>query len=436
MIMTSEYGGWGRTHLSRCRAVELPMDLLSSPYQTDPIIPRGNGLSYGDASTIEGGAVLLNSNFLGLSIVGDILTVGSGETISSTTKFLREQQFELAVVPGTGNVTIGGAIAADIHGKNHHKVGSFGNHVLELEVHIPNQGRTWISRSNSNLAFSAFIGGMGLTGIIYQAKLKVMPKLSDYVHVNRISGSGFPNLLEMLSEDSFNDTYSIAWIDLARVSQTKAPRWILDKGNEENGRFDSVQASGLRVVKLPVTPITWPKPIIRLANSFLYKVGNQSTSHSIRKESYFHPLDRVANWNRAIGRRGFIEYQFVLPFANALSALLEISQILQSNQQISVFAGIKSMGPTSTGLLSFPLEGITLAMDIQVKGRQPYIALNSIDKVVLNAGGRVYLAKDSRLSAETFKLMYPQNKLFSEYRLASGCVGKIMSDMSRRLEIQ
>ena len=436
IIPNTNYGGWGRTHLSRSRAFELPIDSFLSPYESGPIIPRGNGLSYGDASTLENGSVLLNSNFRGLSIDGDILTVGSGETISSATKFLRERQYELPVVPGTGNVTIGGAISADIHGKNHHKVGSFGNHVLELEVDTPNQGRIWIKRSDPGLAFASFIGGMGLTGLIYRAKLKVVPRLSDYVRVKRLSGSGFSSLLEILRGESLSNAYSIAWIDLARISLTKDPRWILDSGNDEHGRFESTQKSKQPVIKLPLVPVTWPKPIIQLANNFLYKASSKSPLHSVRKDSYFHPLDRVANWNRAIGRRGFVEYQFVLPFDSALAALSKISRVLVANQQFAVFAGIKSMGSASTGLLSFPMEGITLAMDIQVKGHQPHVALDLIDKVVLNAGGRVYLAKDSRLSADVFKLMYPKAKLLSELRFATGCTGKIASDMSLRLEIE
>jgi hypothetical protein len=210
----------------------------------------------------------------------------------------------------------------------------------------------------------------------------------------------------------------------------------LDSGNDEYGRFDSTQKPKQLSIKLPLIPVTWPKPIIQLANNFLYKASSKSPLHSVRKASYFHPLDRVANWNRAIGRRGFVEYQFVLPFESALAALTEISKVLVEDQQFAVFAGIKSMGSASTGLLSFPMEGITLAMDIQVKGHQPHVALDLIDKVVLNAGGRVYLAKDSRLSADVFKLMYPKAKLFSELRFASGCTGKIASDMSLRLEIE
>jgi len=435
MNATVKIGGWGRTHSSSCQVVEVESDSQSSSFQSTPAIPRGNGLSYGDASTIHDGWILDSSKLKGFLLEGDILTVGSGETISTTTDFLRKFQYELAVVPGTGNVTIGGAISADIHGKNHHKAGSFGDHVLELEIETPNQGRKWIKRSDPEITFSTFVGGMGLSGLIRKAKVKVSPKLSDYVRVNRHSGNGFPRLLELLQDLSVIDTYSIAWIDLARISESKFPNWILDSGNDEIGRFDPSPIRSLQTIHLPLVAITWPTPIIKLANQLVYKSSSQTTVHSIRKHSYFHPLDRIKNWNRLLGCNGFIEYQFVVPFEHAPEALVEISRILVSHGLISVFAGLKTMGPPSVGLLSFPMKGITLAMDFQVKGIQTYIALNLIDAIVSKAGGRVYLAKDSRLSAENFNLMYPAVELLSQYRRANGCADVIKSDMSRRIGI-
>lgn len=429
-------GGWGRTHKSHSRVIEFDAVHQVSHYGLTPLIPRGNGLSYGDASTIHNGWILCNSSFKGLSLDGDVLTVGSGETISSATNFLRAFQYELPVVPGTGNVTIGGAISSDIHGKNHHQVGSFGDHILELEIDSPNQGRRWIRRSDPNLAFSAVIGGMGLTGFIYQAKIQVVPRLSDYVRIKRQSGNGFPKLLELLNEQSASDTYSIAWIDLARISGTKCPNWILDSGNDDTGRFDAQQSEASRVTKWPLPPITWPTPFIKLANGFIYKFGSRASEHSAHKELYFHPLDRLKDWNRALGRKGFIEYQFVVPFEHASDVLFKVSNILVDRKLISVFAGIKSMGPANSGFLSFPMEGITLAMDIQVGRKQTYSALNLIDQIVASAGGRVYLAKDSRLSAAYFNLMYPNAKLLSQYREEHGCTGVIESDLSRRIGIR
>jgi len=431
-----EISGWGRTHKSQSRVIEFDNDNQVSLYGFTPLIPRGNGLSYGDASTIHNGWILCNSKFIGLSLEGDVLTVGSGETISSATDFLRTFQYELPVVPGTGNVTIGGAISSDIHGKNHHKVGSFGDHVLELEIETPNHGRTWIRRSDPNLAFSAFIGGMGLAGIIHQSKIRVVPRLSDYVRIKRQSGNGFPKLLELLNDQSASDTYSIAWIDLARISETKFANWILDSGNDDLGHFDAQPTRTARTAKLPLVPITWPTPIIKLANELIYKFSSRASNHSVLKESYFHPLDRLKNWNRLLGRKGFIEYQFVIPFEHASEVLFKVSNILVSHKLISVFAGIKSMGPANSGLLSFPMEGITLAMDFQVGEEQTCIALNLIDQIVASAGGRVYLAKDSRLSAASFNLMYPKAKLLSQFREEHGCNGTIESDMSRRIGIQ
>jgi decaprenylphospho-beta-D-ribofuranose 2-oxidase len=430
-----EISGWGRTHKSQSQVIEFDDDNQVSLYGFTPLIPRGNGLSYGDASTIHNGWVLPNSDFKGLTLDGDVLTVGSGETISSATNFLRTFQYELPVVPGTGNVTIGGAISSDIHGKNHHQVGSFGDHVLELEIDTPNQGRKWIRRFDPNLDFSAFIGGMGLTGFIYQAKIRVVPRLSDYVRIKRQSGKGFPKLLELLDGQSASDTYSIAWIDLARITETKFPNWILDSGNDEVGHFDAQQSKASRITKLPLPPITWPTPLIKLANELIYKFGSRASCHSVLKESYFHPLDRLENWNRLLGRKGFIEYQFVVPFEHAYDVLLKVSKILVDHNLVSVFAGMKSMGPANSGFLSFPLEGITLAMDFQVSGNRANIALDLIDQIVASAGGRAYLAKDSRLSAASFNQMYPNAKLLNQYREQHGCIGVIESDMSIRLGI-
>ena len=436
MVTEVKIGGWGRTHKSQSRVIEFDIVNQLPHYSSTPLIPRGNGLSYGDASTIHNGWILCNSSFKGLSLDGDVLTVGSGETISSATNFLRAFQYELPVVPGTGNVTIGGAISSDIHGKNHHQVGSFGDHVLELEIDTPNQGRKWIRRSDPNLDFSAFIGGMGLTGFIYQAKIRVVPRLSDYVRIRRQTGNGFPKLLDLLTGNSSSDTYSIAWIDLARISDKKFPNWILDSGDDETGHFDNKQSIAPRITKLPLPPITWPTPLIKLANELVYKFGSRASGHSVLKESYFHPLDRLENWNRLLGRKGFIEYQFVVPFEHASDVLFKVSKILVDHNLISVFAGMKSMGPANSGFLSFPLEGITLAMDFQVGGEQTYSALNLIDQIVASAGGRVYLAKDSRLSAANFNLMYPNAKLLSQYREEHGCTGVIESDLSRRIGVR
>ena len=429
-------GGWGRTHKSYCKVIEVESDSQRSLFQSTPSIPRGNGLSYGDASTIHDGWILDSTKLKGFLLEGNTLTVGSGETISTTTSFLREFQYELAVVPGTGNVTIGGAISADIHGKNHHNAGSFGEYVLELEIETPNQGRKWIKRTDPEITFSTFVGGMGLSGLIRKAKIKVVPKLSDYIRVNRRSGNGFPKLLELLQEISDVHTYSIAWIDLARISESKFPNWILDSGNDEVGRFEPSPVRNLQTIHLPLAPITWPTPIVKLANQLVYKSASRATGHSIRKDFYFHPLDRIKNWNRLLGCKGFIEYQFVVPFEHAPVVLIEISRILVSHGLISVFAGLKTMGPPSVGLLSFPMEGITLSMDFQVRGIQTYIALDSIDEIVHKAGGRVYLAKDSRLNADNFNLMYPSVELLSQYRQANGCADVIKSDMSRRIGIR
>lgn len=436
MTTAVEVGGWGRTHKSRSRVIQFGTGNQGALFSFNPLIPRGNGLSYGDASTIHGGWIVPNSSFRGLSLDGDILTVGSGETISSTNSYLRKFQYELPVVPGTGNVTIGGAISSDIHGKNHHKVGSFGDHVLELEIDTPNEGRRWIRRSDSKLAFSAFIGGMGLTGFIYQAKIRAAPRFSDYVCIKRQSGSGFSKLLELLLGLSASDTYSIAWIDLARMSETKVPKWILDSGVDELGHFSDQRSLDSRIAKPPIPPISWPTPLIRLANELIYRYGSRTQEHSVLKESYFHPLDRLEKWNQLLGRKGFIEYQFVVPFEHASDVLFRVSKIFVDHNLISVFAGIKSMGPGNSGFLSFPLEGITLAMDFQVNGKQTNLALNLIDQVVASAGGRVYLAKDSRLSAESFNLMYPNAKLLNNYRQENGCIGVIESDMSRRIGIR
>lgn len=346
------------------------------------------------------------------------------------------------MVPGTRYVTIGGAIAADVHGKNHHKDGSFGDHVLDVTVATGTGEIVHASRNESADLFWSTVGGMGLTGTILAATIRLRQVETGWIRQRTVVASDLTAAIGTL--DAARDAaYSVAWIDcIARGSALGRSLVFL---GEHAGRAEL--RGGAEKTPFPVTAgprLTVPVELPNMTLNHLgmvalheayFRLGARKAGESFLLPAgrYFFPLDGVANWNRIYGRRGFVQHQCVLPPATAIGALAEMLDLIARRSDVSFLAVLKRLG-RSTGLLSFPCEGYTLALDFPMKhGLLAF--LDQLDLVVVKAGGRLYLAKDARQSRKTFDAGYPTADRFRAFRRCLDPANRVRSHLSERLAL-
>ena len=449
-VESKSLSGWGRTNYSTAR-IYTPKDIEQIKNLIDrkinPLISRGLGRSYGDTAQCGGGNVIdtRNLNSLHLDQKSGVLLAGAGAKFSEILKYIVPRGFFLPVSPGTKNITVGGAISSDVHGKNHHCDGSFANHVLQISL-IDGQGNLRILSPfdiTSSAAFWATTGGMGLTGVIVEAKFKLISITSSQVKVYTQKFNDLDSLMNSMIENDNHHKYSVAWID----SLSKEGRGILTRGDHAD--FDEINNKGRNIYKEPLkydvgktpnTPSLFPNGILNnFTVSLFNKIWFARSTNSLESEfqsinSFFHPLDGLKNWNRIYGNNGFIQYQFVVPDKSSFL----ISKILDSLKKIgapSFLTVLKRFGKGNEAPLSFPIEGWTLAVDIPAKISGLMDTLNSLDELVVNEGGRIYLAKDSRQSSNTFKKSYLR---YEEWKIQKKILDPsniFVSDLSRRLNI-
>ncbi len=436
--------GWGRTTHSEAiviapHSVEQVREAVLVAGRCGGLIARGAGRSYGDAAQNGGGLVLDLAEISQIELLpGPLLRVGAGAILSQVLGVLAGSRLTLPVVPGTRHITVGGAIAADIHGKNHRRDGSFGHHVLSMTVCTPDGVMREISREAESELFHATLGGMGLTGVIVGAALAPTalggPLLDG--DVDRV-GSIEQALAVMRQDAAYR--YSIAWVDL--LSRGAAfGRSVVLRSNE---RAQPAQDLGDAAVKLPGRPrLTVPQrcpggllrpATVRGLNMLRWRRAPVSARRRpITAGENFFPLDALGDWNRLYGRAGLVQYQFTVPEQHAASLLEVVGRLRRARQPIYL-AVIKRFGAPSGGMLSFPTPGWTLAIDMPAASRGLRRALEEADELVAGAGGRVYLAKDARMSAGMLDAMYPQLARFIEVRAQVDPDSTLRSDMARRL---
>lgn len=439
--------GWGRNpaSVSEVFASRFEPSQVAS-LQADPRgwLARGWGRSYGDAALNAGGSVLEASpDQVELSVAGDgTIEVGAAVTLEHIISQVLPQGYFVPVTPGTRLLTVGGAFAADIHGKNHHQDGSFANHVEYIDLALP--GAKPLRLTPKEDTFWATAGGMGLTGIITKARIKLLKVESSKMRVDTQRSESVQQCMQAMLDSDHEYRYSVAWID---VSSTGKPlgRTILTRANHASAQeaktkgrevFDHKASMPLRL------PDLFPNGLInrltvRGFNELWYRKSPRKRSQEIQGiTQYFHPLDFVGNWNRAFGARGFLQHQFVVPFGNE-ELLLEILKELAASGKASILAVLKTFG-TANKYLSFPSPGWTLALDLFVGPDMTTLArtLDEIDDKIADVGGRIYLAKDSRARAETVHRMYPQ---LDEFRLLASQLDPdqlMNSDLNRRLHLR
>ena len=441
-----ELSGWGRFPSARTRLIrpEQIQGLAELVRRQQHVIPRGLGRSYGDAAIDGDGVTLLVerlNRFLGFDPATGEVRCESGVTVQDLLAHLLPRGFFPPVTPGTKYVTLGGALAADVHGKSHHKDGSFSRHVSWFNLLTAGGDIVRCSREENLDLFWATLGGMGLTGIITDVSFRMKPVESGYVSVDYEKAPNIDAALKLFESDE-QYTHSVAWIDcLTRGS--RLGRSVLMRGNWAS-RADlpprlaghPLSLKGPRRMSVPIdAPGFLLNPLsVKLFNAVFYHRHQTGRNVLVPYEPFFYPLDKIRDWNRLYGKRGFLQYQCVLPYQGGREGLIRILELLSSEGHASFLAVLKRFGDAEPGqLLSFPRPGYTLAVDLPRDGERQDRLLANMDRVVLEAGGRVYLAKDARLSAASFQAMYPEAKRWLEIKRRIDPERRFSSTLSRRL---
>jgi decaprenylphospho-beta-D-ribofuranose 2-oxidase len=448
-IVEKELSGWGRypvvkSHLKRPeRLSSLAQLLATSP--PPGLLMRGGGRSYGDAALNSGGYTVLTERLNRLLAFDDrtgLLRCEPGVSLKELIEIFLPRGWFLPTTPGTKFATIGGAVAFDVHGKNHHRDGAFGQHVQRLTLILASGETVSCSREDNSDLFWATIGGMGLTGIITEVEFFLHRVETAYYKVLQIKAQNLDDALAAFDEYEPQFQYSVAWIDCL-ASKGSLGRSLLMLGNHAaiGDLTPEQQANPLFVPpkKTIRVPIDFPSIALNpytMAgfNTVYYHRQQAKQVESIQDyDSYFYPLDAILDWNRVYGKRGFVQYQCALPPDTSQAGLTQILERCSQAGQGSFLAVLKRFGPEH-GWLSFPMPGYTLTLDMPVApGLWDF--LDRLDRIVLDSGGRVYLAKDARLSAAAFRQMYPNFPRWLQVKSQVDPENRFRSVLSDRLEI-
>jgi FAD/FMN-containing dehydrogenase len=382
----------------------------------EKILPFAYGRSYGDSCLNAGGALLDVSRlrrFISFDETRGILRCETGVTLAEILALIVPRGWFLPVVPGTKWVSVGGAIANDIHGKNHHRAGTFGAHVTCFELVRSTGERLLCSPDKHVELFRATIGGLGLTGLMLWAEIRLKRIPGAQIAMERIRFSGLSEFFQLSSEDEDYE-YTVAWIDC--LARGKAlGRGLFLRGDHVAGRSPRLRDDNPALsIPLDLPSALISRATTKVFNTVYYRGSLRSRQRrTVPYDPFFFPLDRIAAWNRLYGRNGFVQYQCVTgrDSAGAMAELLD--RVARSTETPSL-AVLKQFGPISSpGLLSFPRPGITVAIDFAMRGSSTLNLLDRLDRIVADAGGAVYPAKDARMSAPSFQQFFPQWKSFA-----------------------
>jgi len=443
-----ELTGWGRTAPSASEVVAplTPAELSAAVEAAGPrgTVARGLGRSYGDAAQNAGGQVIdtaMLDDVTSFDPDTGLLRVGAGASLDQLMRALVPRGWFVPVTPGTRSVTVGGAVASDIHGKNHHRSGSWCQHVTELTLATPALGTVTVGPDADPELFWATAGGMGLTGAVIDATVQLSPIATSRTLVDTDRTDDLDSCLALLSAGDEHYEYTVAWVDLLPLKGQRG-RSVITRGRF--ARVDELSAAARRDPLAfdpqplgtipPVVPSgllnRWTIPAL---NEAWFRRAPRAKRDEIQSISrFFHPLDGLSDWNRSFGPRGVLQWQIALPFG-AEETLRWVAEQFQASQVPTVIGVLKRFGPSNPGPLSFPMAGWTLALDIPgtVDGLGPF--LERLDERVAGAGGRIYLAKDSRMRPELLATMYPRLDEWKAVRARVDPAGVLRSDLGRRL---
>lgn len=439
----TKIAGWGNYPMVEAEVANPSSEeeIFSLQSKLKNFIPQGASKSYGDASLAENVISSLNLNqTTRFDTENGIYTCQSGKMLNEVLDEIVPHGFFLPVTPGTKFITIGGAIGSDIHGKNHHKDGCFSEHLIHFKLVLADGTLRTCSRTENADLFHATCGGMGLTGFITEASFRLKPITTSKIINRTIKCANLTELVDALLANQ-DYTYSVSWVDYI-TSGKNMGRSLLYLGEH---------ATESEVGEPTLTDFKTPKPIIGLPFNFpsgsinpftvkafdeLYyrKVLKQDSTAVVDIEPYFYPLDAVNNWNRIYGRKGFTQYQFVIPIEHAHHGLSEVMKEIVNSQTGSFIAVLKLFGEQNECWLSFPKKGVTLTVDFGIKP-EVFQLLDRLDEMVAEMNGRLYLAKDARMKPEMFAKGYPNLGRFKKLLQDIDPEGKFRSLQSDRLGI-
>ena len=412
------YQSWGRLPEATPRAIHRlywRSELAELALGQEPALPYGLGRSYGDCCLNDGG-VLIDTSQLSRLIHFDsergILRAEAGLSLEQILAVIVPLGWFLPVTPGTQFVTLGGAVANDIHGKNHHHAGTFGRYVRRFELWRSDGSQQECSPAENAELFRATIGGLGLTGVITWVEIQLVGIASPCLQMERIRFQNFDEYLALENESSADYEYTVSWVDCMRSGPM---RGLFQRANFTEGGNARKNSRPLQI-PFDLPSFVLSSGAVKLFNESIFRLQRSDRiSRVTHYEPFFYPLDGVRNWNRIYGKRGFYQYQFLVP-NEAENVFREILLRISSSRQGSFLVILKKFGKIdSPGLMSFPREGLTLALDFPNRGQTTHDLLNDLDELVQQAGGCVYPAKDARMSPASFQRYYPQWKEFSRY---------------------
>ncbi len=441
--------GWGNYPIEPCFVSAAGTHAELRRIVTEGIQPhyiaRGLGRAYGDAALNRQQGVILQTAFNRLLAFDDqtgVLHCEAGVSLQEIIDVFLPRGWFLPTTPGTKFVTVGGAIAADVHGKNQHVDGTFGAHVLEIEL-LTAAGEVMSCAPDRHAdVFSATLGGMGLTGCILTAKFRLVRTESAFVDVVYRRTAHVEETLELLRTTSADYRYSVAWIDCLSQGASLGRSVLMLANDAPRNALPAKHRD--RPLQLPrkrprSVPLDCPAQLLntwsmQLFNALFYRRHSDSRQ-IVDYNTFFYPLDNLLHWNRIYGRRGFVQYQVLFPPEAALQGLTRVLQDLRSAGLSPFLAVLKATGPAGVGLLSFPRKGFTLAVDIPYTGATLNHALQRLDAYVAEQGGRLYLAKDATTSPAAFAAMYPSLPQFQAIKARIDPNQRFQSSQARRLGI-
>ena len=430
---TTDYTGWGRVHSANGELARPERaSALAALVKEEPAPAIGMRRSYGDACLNDGGRAIDMTRLdrvLGFDAETGVLHVEAGAQLGSLAKLFAPDGWLPPVMPGTGFATIGGAIAMDVHGKNHHGAGSFGCHVDEITLMTPKGPKVLTATKNAAL-FKATIGGLGQTGPIHSAKIRMLRAKGDVIIVTERRIDCWDEFLSYL--DASDATYSVGWID-ATARGDALGRGILEEAETGSGLVSPAKKAKRVPIDAPAFALS--PPVVRKFNAAYWRrVPDRGRTVVKPVDDFFFPLDKIHDWNRLYGKSGFHQFQCVVPI-EAAPALKDMLEDVAASGLASPLAVLKRMGPGRAGQMSFPMEGYTLAVDFPNRGMAERV-IARLEEATASAGGRIYLAKDALSSPDRVKAMYPEYADWLKIVKKADPDGHFVTDLVRRLELR
>lgn len=426
------YESWGRND-NIVREARAPDRLTPDVLANGSFLPYGNGRSYGDSCHNNDGRLIdmrHSSRIVSFDDVSGVMTCEAGTLLSDVLAYAIPRGFFLPVTPGTRYVTVGGAIANDVHGKNHHVRGTFGAHVGSLHLMRSDRGLLTCSPSENSDLFAATIGGMGLTGLITRAKIRLMRVGSADVRQRTLRFGGIDDYFTRCAEFDDMHEYAVAWIDQLAKGRRLGRGLLLGADHPSEKSRASAPASKPRLSVPFVPPVNLVnRATLKVFNELFYR-KERAGEHwrTVSWQSYFYPLDSIGHWNRLYGPRGLFQHQSVYPEMNGHDTTVRLMECAQVHGHASFLTVLKRFGgQPSPGLFSFPRAGFTLTLDFANQGAETVRLLDALDDIVISAGGAVNPYKDARMSLATFEASFPNWRTLEAYRDPA-----MMSDFWRR----